>query len=369
MPSKATSIFSPTIASIFLLLLYLPNARLISIATGASFYPCHASKTAPNFDVKCTTLHLPSSLCLSCSLRPPAADGSFIDCNNIFDTSTSSCHDALQQYVDENPCDHARKAALTSFLSDFTDDSARSILDYFLYSVCENCCDCIPMGTTAADYDALLATHTKHQPSLWKEDRGNCPAHAVYDVCKVLPNVHAFASVDSPVQDAPPACPALNVWLSSSAATNWAVNPETQISNDTRIFLRGLLEASNCKNRQIWTRCHNLEDTQGHLDLPDGSTLPPPTTTPPTTTLPITQTSSPSISTSETSSVTTSPSASLSSSTTQTPLPSSPPLLSSMPTAIATVSVLSSATPVTDAATASPDEMLPNPSGKSRLRC
>lgn len=364
LPEKIIFVSRFTTVSLSLLSSYLLTVQLFTTTAAMPSYPCHSSKKTPNFDVNCTTVRLPPSICLSCPLRPPASDGAFVDCNNIFDTSVPSCHDELQQYVDLNPCDHARKAALASFRSDPTDDDARSKLDYFLYSICENCCDCIPMGRAATDYDALLESHTTNEPTLWKEDRGNCPAHAVYDVCKVLPNIQLFASADTTVQDAPAACPALNVWLSSPAASNWAVNPETQISDATRMFLSSLLLASNCKNRQIWSRCFDLEDKQGNLDLPGGSTLPPVTTLPPTTTTK--PTPSPSNSASGKVSVSPSTSATSTLSPAQTNSPSLPPSLSSIPTT--TSSISSSTTPKTDTMTTSPT-VTSNPSGKFAQHC
>lgn len=276
--------YAPNLSTFTCVVLSIFLAYLTPASAAPSRYPCHPVKSATTNRANCTVVRLPSSLCLSCNLRPPAPDGSFLDCNHIFDISSDSCHQALQQYVDDNPCDSLRRDALQSYTDDSNDESARSILDYFLYSICENCCDCIPMGRTASDYDALASSHTTDNPTLWKEDRGNCPAHAVYDVCNVLPDVQSFTNSLASVPTAPAACPALRSWLSSPASTSWRSNPETTITDDTRIFLRSLLQASNCENRLVWMRCHDLEDMQGTLDLPNGSTLPPVTTLPPTTT-------------------------------------------------------------------------------------
>lgn len=252
-------------------------------ATGAGFYPCHPSKASPNTDVKCTRVSLPPDLCSSCKLRPTNPNGEFVDCANIYDVTSLQCHSALRRYTSLNTCDHVRKFAVESYLDDFDDNSAREVIDYFLYSVCENCCDCLPMGRIRSDYAALLLTHTTSNPTLWKENRGNCPAHAVYDVCQVLPNVGYFSNEGDPNETVPPACPQLNEWLRSPAASGWQTNPESEITNGTRDFLRGLLQASRCSEELIWTRCYDMEESQDHLKLPDGVTLPPVTTTTTTT--------------------------------------------------------------------------------------
>ncbi|CDF36351.1 unnamed protein product [Chondrus crispus] len=172
------------------------------------------------------------------------------------------------------------------------------VLDYFLYSVCEQCCDCIPMGTRRRDYDALASAHSPADPTLWKEDRGNCPAHAQFDVCKVLPNVRYFAKPGDPELVAPKICPKLREWQKSPEAADWPVNPETNIESDVRRFLNGILVATDCDNKLIWGRCYEMEDKQSNLDLPEGADPPevpvitrPPTTTEATTTTTTTTTS------------------------------------------------------------------------------
>ena len=148
------------------------------------------------------------------------------------------------------------------------------------------------MGTKRTDYIALASAHKPSDPYLWDESRGNCPAHAQFDVCKVLPNVEYFTAPGGAEINAPKACPLLRDWQNSPAATEWELNPETQISSDVTSFLRGMLNAIDCENFSIWTKCHDMEEKQNHLvvrdefsdfkpDIPDvdtDSSKPPETT-------------------------------------------------------------------------------------------
>ncbi|CAN8073242.1 unnamed protein product [Agarophyton chilense] len=245
-------------------LLWLFAIGLRAVA-GGSFFPCHAAKSSVHNEVKCTSVNLPPSICGNCPLRETLRDGSFEQCDRVYDTTSSTCIGSLQQYVDDNPCDTRRAAALQQLKDG--DESARDELDYFLYSVCEQCCDCVPMGVQTADYSQLSKQHSPSSPALWAEARGNCPAHARYDVCKILPSIRSFGSLSNDV----PICSQLINWERSDAAEDWPTNPQVAISDDIQSFLRDMLVATQCDERTIWRNCQIMEDKQHHLDLPAGS--------------------------------------------------------------------------------------------------
>lgn len=237
-------------------------------APGQGYFPCHPNKGLIDASVSCDRVQIPSLLCKRCALRPTNTRGEFQQCDNIFDTSKDSCKHAMQEYVVANSgCDPVRAAAVPKWIAG--DIEATKIVDYFLYSVCELCCDCIPMGVQAGDYRALKDVHSEESPTLWDEERGNCPAHAEYDLCRVLPNVAYLTTVGGPAEERPPACPYLHQWLNSDRSNEWQTNPNTEIDDSTRVFLRSSLSALMCHRSAIWKKCFEMESLQDHLSVPD----------------------------------------------------------------------------------------------------
>ncbi|PXF46231.1 Protein qua-1 [Gracilariopsis chorda] len=231
-----------------------------------SFFPCHSTKASVHNDVKCTSVKLPPRLCGLCPLRPTLQDGSFDVCDRIYDTTSPACMSAMRTYVNDNECDARRREALDR-LEKNGDEDARSEIDYFLYSVCEQCCDCVPMGVKQGDFAQLSKAHSASSPTLWSATRGNCPAHARYDVCKVLPSIATFTADKSKTK---PICPSLNKWINTPAAEDWQTNPEVTLAADIEQFLNGMLVATHCGDAQIWNSCQQMEFKQHHLDLPAG---------------------------------------------------------------------------------------------------
>ncbi|KAI0558601.1 hypothetical protein FGB62_199g03 [Gracilaria domingensis] len=243
----------------FLFSLLVFYARFVA---AGSFFPCHGAKGFIHNEVKCTTVKLPHSICSRCPLRQTLSDGSFEQCDRIYDTSSSQCMISLQEYVDINPCDVRRASALEQLKAG--DESGRDEMDYFLYSVCEQCCDCVPMGVQTSDYSQLSQGHSRSSPSLWSETRGNCPAHARYDVCKIFPSIKSFGSFSNEVA----ICDQLTEWIQSDASEEWQTNPNARVSDDIQKFLRDILVAIHCDNRSIWSKCQVMEDKQNHLEIP-----------------------------------------------------------------------------------------------------
>ncbi len=271
---------------------------ILSLLTGttcaASAYPCHDNKGGMGKGVTCTVVKLPNNLCTSCPLRPPNSKGQFIKCDDTYDTSAPSCLSAMKQYVADNPCDPMRADAVAKLEANPDDKAARQIVDYFLYSVCEQCCDCVPMGANKDFFSQYAKAHSASSPTLYDPARGNCPAHAYYDVCKILPKVKAFTrgSVGN-LESMPAACGLLNEWFASPARKNWQDEPASNITPELRKFLNNMLEAGQCASKNIWDQCYDLESKQRHLGVPedapdipqeeeepDAAPAPPPTSAP-----------------------------------------------------------------------------------------
>lgn len=224
---------------------------------GEGYYPCHPLKGITDTSVTCTRVEIPALLCKRCPLHPTTSEGQFSKCDNIFNVETDDCKEVMQEYVDANAhCDPVRANSVPKWL--LGDSSARKEVDYFLYSVCELCCYCVPMGVEKSDYRSLKDGHSRDSATLWDAKRGNCPAHAHYDLCKVLPQVEYLTEIDGPEEDLPPACPRLNDWLNSGRSTDWQTDPKTSIDKESAQFLDGALSALMCHRSAIWRKCFDI---------------------------------------------------------------------------------------------------------------
>lgn len=234
-------------------------ALIFGLAQGQGKFPCHGNKDVLGAH-GCSSVTLPTNLCSACPLKAVADNGDFVNCGQIYDLDAAGCKSALQTYVAANPCD-TKRAAQVSGWSGFDKES----LDYFVYSVCEQCCDCIPLGTQEWQYESLLGQHSDADPALYKPNRGNCPAHAFYDVCKIYPNIKYMKAPGGPDHpDWPNACPLLDSWFYSGASTNW-LNQNTELSFPVQRFLNNMNVANQCKAESVWKSCWDMEKKQNRL--------------------------------------------------------------------------------------------------------
>lgn len=102
-------------------------------------------------------------------------DGVFKECENIYRLSHPACQAQIKNYSVLYPCDCIRAAKVSD-----SGPRNRRMQDYFVYSVCEECCDCMPYGARAYQY---VTREEKGVPSLTSFYRGNYPAHAHYYIC------------------------------------------------------------------------------------------------------------------------------------------------------------------------------------------
>lgn len=223
----------------------------------ASQFPCHANKTALGQDVLCEGVSLPHDLCSSCKLKGfDPNSGAFLDCASIYDLDEPSCQSSLRRYAALNQCDIIRNQQV----SNFSNASNKQGLDYFVYSICEECCDCVPRGVTALDYDSRAM-----QRNLLSARRGNCAAHARFDICKVLPRVRFFKLEGSGDYDEfPYACPMLEDWFQTNS-TDWLNRGWVPMDDRLERFLKTMYWAAKCGVKETWQRCASLESAQHRL--------------------------------------------------------------------------------------------------------
>ncbi|CDF36374.1 unnamed protein product [Chondrus crispus] len=177
---------------------------------------------------------------------------------DIYDTSNPQCRQALRRYASLNPCDVQRNR----HVRDFSNSQNLIALDYFIYSVCEQCCDCIPRGTKPGEFAKRKAAGT-----LIKVDRANCPAHARYDVCKVWPNIrHLRSPWERLPRDLntlwPKICPIIFKWADSPDGQNLYNKDQINQPASMTQFLTRYVKVAFCSKKAFWNECTALEKSQ-----------------------------------------------------------------------------------------------------------
>lgn len=232
----------------------------------ANMNPCHQNKRSlgkggGGFEpVTCKNIRFPPKLCRACRLKPPRPNGNFRNCNAIYDLSTRWCRDELRKYARLNAaCDPVRKKQVRNF------DHARNRegLDYFVYSVCEQCCDCVPRGSLPSQYPWRKANNKLLTPN-----RGNCPAHAWYDICTVWPDIESITNPNGfpkPNWKVSKLCPKLTNWIGRPANNPWLFKSYTWVDPPIKNFFDQFFKVVKCSDRDIWSRCTDLESKQNRL--------------------------------------------------------------------------------------------------------
>lgn len=253
MSSSGASLIS---ATVILSILIVSSAEL-------SRTPCHFNKKQLRAD-ECYATTIPAGLCPSCKLKPwVVPKGFFSDCQSIYDVEAKGCMKKLEKYVEYNPCDTVRKEQVE------TRDEASIIgLDYFVYALCETCCDCIPMGSRDYQFDERKKDGTRI-----KVTRGNCPAHVNADICKIWPKVTDVKNVQRQVTESEQTaaktkddiCSIAYNWKNSDLGKGWFKNPEMVVPNTLRKFMNRLTWKAQCRYRSVWEPCARLERAQVRL--------------------------------------------------------------------------------------------------------
>lgn len=204
----------------------------------------------------CEKVRLPRDLCTACKLKPFTLNGQFTNCRAIYDLDDPACRAQLRRYSQFNRhCDPVR-ARQTRNITRF-----REPLDYFIYSVCEECCDCIPIGATVDQYQ-----QRRESGRLFRANRGNCPAHAFFDICRIWPNIRYVTLGGGRTQFwRPQICPLLTEWINSPAGANWLPRSFVPLNQSITEFLNIFLRVAKCRNRDMWMQCAALESAQSRL--------------------------------------------------------------------------------------------------------
>lgn len=149
-------------------------------ADAQGVFPCHGAREQLGA-AGCTDITLPHDLCVKCPLRDVAWNGDFQNCRSIYNIHAPGCQGQLIDYVKMNQCDWRRAEQVDQWVNSpdpWVRDQAKEKLDYFVYAICEQCCDCIPISSTWMDHSEAVQDEQK----LYTYTRGNCAAHAHYDV-------------------------------------------------------------------------------------------------------------------------------------------------------------------------------------------
>lgn len=220
--------------------------------------PCHEKRYLGE-NSNCETPVLPWKLCTECKLKETDPGGKFKDCKSIFDIQAPSCKYQLKKYAAMNPCDQLRGRQVADF------DNNIESLDFFIYAICEECCDCVSVGAEVSDYYPL-----KRANELFDyETRANCATHVAVDVCKVFPKIKTAVKtvndIPTPQQLAniPYICSPLQDWRNSRSSL-----PEDQrelVPEFAQGFLKNFSKAARCWKQSLWQDCVRLESDQNRI--------------------------------------------------------------------------------------------------------
>lgn len=223
--------------------------------------PCHNNKDAQGSEVTCEKVVVPRWLCSNCPLKPPSSSGDFKNCRSIYDIQAPKCKYYLKLYAKLNKqCDPVRYRQTR----DFNNSANIEGLDYFVYSVCEQCCDCVPRSSKLSEYKNRQMNNNLMDPK-----RGNCVAHAYYDICKVLPKIKYVVDPQNKFPFTAPfkpyVCPLFTKWMARPENKNWVLTDGHYIDPPIARFFNNFFKVVNCGARKVWGSCVNLEGKQGRL--------------------------------------------------------------------------------------------------------
>lgn len=254
-----------TFSLIFILLFRLAfSSTLSSQSFQSSLFHQRSEKAiiqSYNAALNCTDVRLPPAMCPSCHLLPFDSRGQFNTTyvKDIIDFETSQCLEQIKEYIRLNPCDTLRAKYFDQYK---TNGFARIRMAQFMYSVCEQCCDCVTVGSEMNEWKTRKMDHTLH-----KLTRGNCPAHMHYDICKMFPNLTRFIGPTSKEKKGlPKICPLLEDWINSNYSVWWAGNPDADGLGPTVInAFRLHMKNAGCENRRLWQDCVRFEKSLGRI--------------------------------------------------------------------------------------------------------
>lgn len=212
-------------------------------------------------EANCTNVKIPPLLCSKCHMRPHDSNGNFNRENkkDIFDFETSACLAQLKFYVKLNPCDTLR----AKYLAEYEENKfAYNRIAQFLYTICEQCCDMIPIGSRAWQW-----TDRKKEGTLFTKTRGNGVAHFYYDICKLYPDIKRFIGPGWKwKENFPKLCPMAISWMGSKYGVGWALNPDAEgIPFPFKKQLGIMANTLGCYDKRAWKDCIAEERSIGRV--------------------------------------------------------------------------------------------------------
>lgn len=197
----------------------------------------------------CTNVRIPPRMCGRCHLRPLNSAEKARYKKDIFDFETRECLAQLREYVRLNPCDTKRAHFLANYK---TNMFAYDRVAQFLYTVCEQCCDMIPIGSKRWEYWRRKKAGTLHT-----DVRGNGVAHFYFDICKLFPKITRFIRPKwRLVEGMPELCPPAVAWMESDLSDGWTQNANASgIAPALRRSLTVMAKTLGCRDRKLWQDC------------------------------------------------------------------------------------------------------------------
>lgn len=243
--------------ALILSLLFIESVTSLDVSGHQLRYESPQKYNAAN----CTNVRIPPQLCSKCRLRPHDSFGNFNRTYNkdIIDFETPECLLQLEEYVRLNPCDTLRKEYLEQYAES---NFAYLRIAQFMYSVCEQCCDMVSVGSSPDEWAERKLNNTLHSPT-----RGNGPSHLYYDICKIYPRLKRFIRPSwNEYENRPEVCTQAQNWMLSNFSKGWAANPDADGIPKYLVFSFGsMARVLGCQYRTVWQDCVRLEHAQGRV--------------------------------------------------------------------------------------------------------
>lgn len=236
----------------------------INVVLGNPRNPCHPGRRYLGEGNTCKVYRVPPRLCRKCMLNETNINptGKFLDCTNIYNIIDPECRVELQRYAKWNKCDALRNQQVAAFEENIVP------LDYFVYSICEECCDCVSTGAKESQYWRRRRDQTLFQTA----ERPNCGTHAAADMCSVWPNVRAVVNWYNElpsyeeVEALPEVCPILKTWRQLRIQSDSLSEEERNtVPEEAQPFLKNFTRIARCSARPVWQACIRLESSQSRI--------------------------------------------------------------------------------------------------------
>lgn len=250
------------LATLFLVIFNISvNAQFVNLRN-----PCHPNRRTLGDGSDCEVYRIPPRLCQACKLKDDNYDsqGKFLFCDSIYDLEDETCKAQLELYVKWNKCDKLRQRQMRNFNENLVP------LDYLVYSVCEECCDCV----TPKSKENEFFTRRRDGTLFNIKGRANCGTHAAADVCLVWPKVKAvvtwFSQIPSQAEvDAlPNVCKVLRDWREArkgGQSSGLTFKERENVPDAAVPFLRSFANVAKCASKDVWQSCVRLEGSQKRI--------------------------------------------------------------------------------------------------------